>query len=158
MRLLACLVLILLLAFPARAQRFDALPKRAQDQIWAMIEACSRAGGRAGDPMRAVERVDLDADATPDVIFDEARFPCAGPRPGALCQAAGCSTYVTLSDHGRWRPALDVVGGYCIDRSADPPRFMTVQKQYLAGGGGYVLTVRYRFARGMAFQDGRGAC
>ncbi len=151
--------LLLLLAAPAQAAPgLDGLPKRVQDQLWEMIGACGARGGRAGDPLQAIERVDLDGDGTPDVVLDEARFPCRGVAAGALCPEAGCSTYVTLSDRGRWRPALDVVGGYCIDRAESPPRFMTVQKQYLADGGGYILNVRYRFSRGMAFQDGRGRC
>ncbi len=150
---------ILLLAAPAQAAPgLESLPKRVQDQAWELIQACNGARGRSGDPMLAIERVDLDGDGTPDVILDEARFPCAGIAPGALCPKVGCSTYVVLSDRGRWRPALDVVGGYCIDRAESPPRFMTVQKQYLAEGGGYILNVRYRFTRGMAFQDGRGRC
>jgi hypothetical protein len=43
-----------------------------------MIRACNAAGGRTGDPMLAIEAVELDGDGTPDLIFDEARFPCAG--------------------------------------------------------------------------------
>ncbi|KAA2235381.1 hypothetical protein [Salinarimonas soli] len=153
------LILLLLAASPAlAAPALDGLPKRVQDDLWEMIRACNAAGGRPGDPMRALEAVDLDGDGTPDLVLDEARFPCAGLKAGALCPSVGCSTYVTLSDRGRWRPALDVVGGYCIDRAETPARFMTVQKQYLADGGGYILNVRYRFRNGMAFQDGRGRC
>ncbi|HYF53644.1 MAG TPA: hypothetical protein VEA41_05255 [Salinarimonas sp.] len=150
---------VLLLAAPAlAAPGLESVPKRVQDGVWALIQACNAGGGRPGDPMQAIERVDLDGDGADDVILDEARFPCRGLKPGALCPEVGCSTYLTLSDRGRWRPALDVVGGYCLDRSASPPRFMTVQRQYLADGGGYILNVRYRFRNGMAFQDGRGQC
>jgi hypothetical protein len=152
-------ILLLLVAQPAAAASgIDGLPKRVQGQVWDMIRACNAAGGRPGDPMLAIEAVELDGDGTPDLVLDEARFPCAGSKPGALCPGIGCSTYVTLSDRGRWRAALDVVGGYCIDRTTAPFRFMTVQRQYLADGGGYILNVRYRFSRGMAFQDGRGRC
>jgi hypothetical protein len=149
---------LLLAASAQAAPSLDGLPKRVQDQVWKMIRACNAAGGRTGDPMLAIEAVELDGDGTPDLVFDEARFPCTGLRPGALCPEFGCSTYVALSDRGRWRAALDVVGGYCIDRTGTQPRFMTVQRQYLADGSSYILNVRYGFRRGMAFQDGRGRC
>ena len=108
--------------------------------------------------MRALEWVDLDGDRMPDIVLDEGRFPCRGVEPEAHCPEVGCSTYVVLSDRGRWRPVLDVVGSYCLDGNATPPRFLTVQKQYLTGGGSYVMNVLYRIDRGMAFQDGQGKC
>lgn len=155
--LLALAAAGLLHAGPAAA-RFESLPPRMQEQVLDLSEACRRAGGRAGNPIQAVEALDLDGDALPDFILDESRFPCRDAPPEAACPPIGCSTFVTLSAGGRWRAALDVVGSYCIDRTATPPRFVTAQRNYLTGGGGYTLHVRYRFARGMAFQDGRGTC
>ena len=136
---------------------FDTLPKRVQDQLWDLASVCNRAGGRPGDAMQAIEAVDLDGDGTPDLILDEARFPCRGVQPTALCSEVGCSTYLTLSNGGRWRPALDFVGGYCLDRSATPPRFLTIQQNFSTGGL-YTLNVLYRFRHGLAFQEGRGKC
>ena len=135
----------------------DTLPKRVQDDLWDLVRACNLSGGRPGDPMRAIETADLDGDGTPDLILDEARFPCRDVEPGAACRKIGCSTAITLSDHGRWRPALDFVGGYCLDRAAAPPKFMTIQQNFSASGS-YTLNVRYVFKRGMAFQEGRGKC
>ena len=146
-------------AVPAAAAKatLDTLPKRVQGQLWELAALCNQAGGRAGDPVQAVEAVDLDGDGTPDLILDEARFPCRGVTPGAVCSDVGCSTYLILSHGGRWRPALDFVGGYCLDRSASPPRFLTVQQNFSMSGL-YTLNVRYRFRNGLAFQEGRGTC
>jgi hypothetical protein len=136
---------------------FEALPKRLQDQLWDLASLCNRAGGRPGDTLQAIEAVDLDGDGTPDLILDEARFPCRGVKPAAVCSEVGCSTYLTLSNGGRWRPALDFVGGYCLDRTASPPRFLTIQQNFSTSGL-YTLNVRYRFRHGLAFQEGRGHC
>jgi hypothetical protein len=144
-------------AMAAAPPGFEALPKRVQDQLWDLATICNRVGGRPGDAMQSIEAVDLDGDATPDLILDEARFPCRGVAPAAVCPEIGCSTYLTLSNGGRWRPALDFVGGYCLDRSATPPRFLTVQQNFSTSGL-YTLNVRYRFRRGLAFQEGRGKC
>ena len=105
-----------------------------------------------------METVDLDGDGALDLVLDEGRLPCQGVRPGAFCPEVGCSIDVTLNDGGRWRPALDVVGGYCLDRTADPPHLITIQEQFVAGQRSYTLNVRYSFSRGMALQSGRGRC
>src|ERR687886_394036 len=83
----------------------DNLPKRVQDDLWDLQRACNRVGGRPGDPMQAIETADLDGDGTPDVILNEGRFPCRDVEPEAACPKIGCSTAITLSNHGRWRPA-----------------------------------------------------
>jgi hypothetical protein len=136
----------------------DAMPKIVQTYVWDLHRACSQLGGRPGDVMQAIETADLDGDGAADVIFDEARFPCRDVRARVVCPEIGCSTFVALSDHGRWRLALDVVGGYCLDRTSAPPKFMTVQQNFTAGGAHATLNVRYVFRRGMAFQEGRGKC
>ncbi|HEX2725925.1 MAG TPA: hypothetical protein VHN20_08920 [Beijerinckiaceae bacterium] len=159
----ALLPIVSLLAAPTLAAAagakatLDTLPKRVQDQLWELAGECNRAGGRPGDPTQAVEAADLDGDGTPDLILDEARFPCRGVKPGAVCSEVGCSTYLILSHGGRWRPALDFVGSYCLDRSVSPARFLTVQQNF-ATSGLYTLNVRYRFRNGLAFQEGRGTC
>ena len=144
-------------AMAAPKPAFETLPKRVQEHLWELARVCNRAGGRPGDPMQAIEAVDLDGDRTADLILSEERFPCRDVEPVAVCPEIGCSTALTLSNGGRWRPALDFVGGYCLDRSATPPRFLTVQRNFSTSGV-YTLNVRYRFRHGMAFQEGRGTC
>ena len=146
------------LAPASAAGTIDALPQRVQTGLWDLQRACNWVGGRPGDATQAIESADLDGDGTPDLILDEARFPCRDVEPGAACPKIGCSTYVTLSDHGRWRPALDYVGGYCLEPASKPPKLLTIQKNYSVDGGLSVLHVRYVFKRGMAFQEGRGKC
>jgi hypothetical protein len=146
------------LSTPALAlYRVEALPKPLQDRIWEMHSACLQTGGKTGEPMKAVEVLDLDGDELPDVIFDESRFPCLGIQ-GLLCPANGCSTYIHLNRGGRWIMAFDILGSYCLDRSQTPPQFITIQKNFLSSGDSYSLNVRYRFEKGMAFQQGRGRC
>lgn len=140
------------------AGTIDALPKGVQNDLWDLQRACNQVGGRPGDAMQAIAGADLDGDGTPDLILDEARFPCRGVEPGAACPKIGCSTYITLSDHGRWRPALDFVGGYCLEPASNPPKLLTIQKNYSVEGGLSLLHVRYVFKRGLAFQEGRGKC
>lgn len=157
----ACLT-IALLAAPAggisAASFNERLPQPIQKHLWELIEACGAVGGRAGEPTEAVEALDLDGDGARDFILDQGRFPCRDVPPGAICNEVGCSTYVLLAWGERWRLAFDVVGGYCIDAASDPPRLVTIQKNHVVGGGAYMLNVRYRFAKGMAFQEGRGRC
>jgi hypothetical protein len=158
-RLFALAVLLAAALSPASAaMRFDDLPERVRTDLFTLAQACSIIGGRPGDSMEAIAFFDLDENGELDIILDEGRFPCAGVRPDAHCREVGCSTYVTLSMRGSWRPAFDVVGSYCIDRTDDPPRFVTIQRNYHVDGTITVLNVRYRFRRGMAFQEGRGAC
>lgn len=146
-----------LLAPEAARASFDALPPLAQTPVLEMVEACTQAGGQPGDPMMAIERVDLDDDGTPDVILDENRFDCRG-RSFRHCQAFGCQTTIFLSDRGRWRPSLTITGSYCLEYGRTPTRFVTIQRNFDVGGGMSILNVRYRFRRGMYFQDGRGSC
>jgi hypothetical protein len=154
------LSLLALVAFaPAgRAMTFESLPPVLQKHLFDLAQACSRAGGRAGDAMKAIEGFDFDDDGTPDIILDEGRYPCRGAEPEAHCAPVGCYTIVTLSQGGRWKQAFDLVGSYCIDRDADPPRLVTIQRNFLTSGESTVLSVRYRFKKGMAFQEGRGRC
>jgi hypothetical protein len=158
-RLLLAVVFLAAAILPSQANmRFEELSERVKNQLVEMSRICTLVGGRPGDPLRAIEFFDLDDDGTPDIIYDESRLACAGVAPGAWCDAIGCRTYVTLSQRGSWRPAFDVVGSYCIDHSNAPPRFVTIQRNYSVDGTMTILNVRYRFRRGMAFQDGRGTC
>ncbi len=146
-------------AAPASAaMRFDDLPERTRTDLFDLSRVCSVIGGRPGDAMASIEFFDFDEDGTPDIIFDEGRFPCAGVRREAWCPPIGCSTFVTLSQRGRWRPAFDVVGSYCIDRESRPARFVTIQRTFTPDGKPSVFNVRYRFRKGMAFQEGLGTC
>jgi hypothetical protein len=142
----------------AQASLLNQLPEQARKQLWTLIETCNRIEGRVGDPMQAVETADLDGDRVADIVVDESKFPCSGLPEAALCADIGCSTYVYLSNKGRWVLAFDVVGSYCIDRTKTPPQFLTRQRSFLADGTGFELNVRYRFTKGMAFQEGRGSC
>ncbi len=54
---------------------FEALPKRVRDNLWELQRACNLVGGRPGDPMQAVEAVDLDGDGYDEVL-------CTGKGPG----------------------------------------------------------------------------
>lgn len=149
---------LLLPALPAPAlASFNDLPEIAQRQALSMVEACTRARGTPTDPMRAIERVDLDGDGVPDVIVDENRFECRG-QPWMHCDPIGCRTTVFLSNRGRWRLSFDVIGSYCIERDRDPPRFVTIQRNFLADGTQSILNARYRFQGGRYFPDGRGQC
>jgi hypothetical protein len=138
--------------------KLDDMPARIQKQLWDLLQSCQLAGGVPQNPMKAVELANLDDDNVPDVILDEARFPCTGVEERALCAEAGCSTYVMLSDKGRWRAALDIIGSYCLDRSIEPAKFYTMQKQFLVNGSSYIINIPYRFTRGMAFQEKRADC
>jgi hypothetical protein len=159
-RLVTLFLLLALVVPPAPASalyRVEGLPKPLRDLVWTMTSACISSGGRAGDAMKAVEAIDLDEDALPDLIFDESAFPCSGLN-APLCPQIGCSTYVYLNRKGEWKMVFDVVGSYCLDRTRTPPQFLTIQNNYLTDGGSYALNVKYRFTKGMAFQEGRGSC
>lgn len=137
---------------------FNDLPELVRNELFHYSSVCTSIGGRPGDPMAAIERVDLDGDDAPDIILDAGGFACAGVVPQAHCPEVGCSTSVFLSHGGSWRPAFDVVGSYCIDRTTTPATFVTIQRNFLADGSMTILNVRYRFSKGMAFQEGRGVC
>ncbi len=137
---------------------FNDLPEIVRDELFFLTRVCNSVGGRPGDPMAAIERVDLDGDGSSDIILDAGRFICAGVVPEAHCPEVGCSTSVYLSHRGSWRPAFDIVGSYCIDRTTAPATFVTIQRNFHADGSMTILNVRYRFSRGMAFQEGRGSC
>lgn len=156
--LLACLVLSLVaLAAPAQA-RLDALPEMVQRRALAMVDACQRAGGSPGDPMMAIERVDLTGNGRPDLVLDENRFDCHG-RQSMHCAPIGCETFVFVDQRWTgWKQILSVVGSYCIEYGERPPRFVTIQRNFTFDGGSEILNVRYRFTRGMYLQDGRGSC
>lgn len=154
----ALALLAALLAPEAARASFDALPPIVQARALAMVEACREAGGQPGDPMAAIERVDLEGDGRPDAILDQNRFDCHG-RQSMHCPQIGCETFVFLDRRwGGWTQALSLVGSYCIEYSQRPPRFVTIQRNFDFDGGSNMLNVRYRFRRGMYFQDGRGAC
>jgi len=140
------------------AAHFNDLPEIVRDELFYLTRVCTAVGGRPGDPMTAIERVDLDGDDIPDIILDAGRFTCAGVVPEAHCPEVGCSTSVFLSHRGSWRPAFDVVGSHCIDRTTTPATFVTIQRNFIADGSMTILNVRYRFSKGMAFQEGRGSC
>ena len=152
----ATLLAALAAPMPAAAS-FNDLPDIARRQALAMVEACTMARGTPTDPMTAIERVDLDGDGVPDVIVDENRFDCRG-RPSMHCDPIGCRTTVFLSNRGRWRLSFDVIGSYCIEHDRTPPRFVTIQRNFLADGSQGILNARYRFERGLYFPDGRGRC
>lgn len=137
---------------------FNDLPERIRSQLFDLSRRCSLLGGAPGDVMDAVAFADFDADGMPDIILDENRFVCSGLRPGAVCPPLGCSTYVTLSQRGRWRPGFEVVGSYCIDFDRSPPELITIQRNFLADGSMTIINIRYRFRRGMAFQRGLDTC
>lgn len=153
------LALLAALTAPQAARAsFSGLPPVVQDKALAMVEACQRAGGFPGDPMMAIERVDLEDDGRLDVILDQNRFDCRGAQ-SMHCPAIGCETFVFLNRRwGGWKQALSLVGSYCIEYGARPPRFVSIQRNYSFNGGSEILNVRYRFRRGMYFQDGRGSC
>lgn len=140
------------------AANFNDLPELVRDELFYYSSVCTSVGGRPGDPMAAIEVVDLDGDGAPDIVLDAGRLACTGIVPQAHCPEVGCSTSIFLSDSGKWRPAFDIVGSYCIDRTTTPSSFVTVQRNFLADGTMTILNVRYRFSKGMAFQDGRGVC
>lgn len=155
---LAPIVLCAALLVPAGARAdFADLPDMAKARALRMVEACTAAGGRPTDPMRAIERVDLDADGTPDVVLDENRFDCRD-RPSLHCDPIGCETVVFLSHGGRWKLGFDVIGSYCIERDRDPARFVTIQRNFIADGRVTIINVRYRFRNGLYYQDGQGSC
>ncbi len=162
--ILSCLTVMLVMSFagPAAASPdrlgFDDLPERIRSQLFDLSRRCSLLGGTPGDVMDAVGFADFDADGMPDVIVDENRFICQGLRPGAVCPPTGCSTYVTLSQRGRWRPGFEVVGSYCIDFDVSPPELITIQRNFRADGSMTIINIRYRFRRGMAFQRGLDTC
>jgi hypothetical protein len=154
----ALALLAALLAPDAARASFDDLPAIVQAKALAMMDACRRAGGQPGNPIAAIERVDLEDDGRPDLVLDENRFDCRG-RQSMHCARIGCETFVFL--HRRWsgwRQALSLVGSYCIEYGERPPRFVTIQRNFDFNGGSDILNVRYRFRRGMYFQDGRGTC
>lgn len=146
------------LAAAATPLGFNDLPERIRNQLFDMSRRCSLMGGTPGDVMDSVAFADFDADGMPDIILDENRFVCGGLRPGAVCPPLGCSTYVTLSQNGRWRPGFEVVGSYCIDFDRSPPELITIQRNFLADGSMTIINIRYRFRRGMAFQRGLDTC
>ncbi|WP_029030143.1 hypothetical protein [Salinarimonas rosea] len=153
----ALLVAVLLTARPAEA-RLDELPDLVQSRATAMVEACRAAGGRPGDPMMAIERIDLTGNGRPDAILDQNRFDCHG-RQSMHCAPAGCETFVFVDRRWiGWKQILSVVGSYCIEYGQRPPRFVTIQRNHSFDGGSEILNVRYRFTRGVYFQDGRGRC
>jgi hypothetical protein len=140
------------------AANFNDLPEIVRDELFYLTRICNSIGGRPGNPMTAIEEIDLDGDAILDIILDAARFTCAGVAPAAHCPDVGCSTSVFLSHRGNWRPAFDIVGSYCIDRTTTPATFVTIQRNFIADRSMTILNVRYRFSKGMAFQEGRGSC
>ena len=142
----------------AAASNFNDLPQLARDELFYLSQVCNAAGGRPGDPMAAIGLHDLDEDGTPDIILDAGRFPCAGVLEASHCPEVGCSTTVYLSHGGNWRPAFDTVGSYCIDSTSKPPRLVTIQRNFLVDGTVTTLNARFRFSKGMAFQEGRGSC
>ncbi|MCG6122302.1 MAG: hypothetical protein MEP57_06305 [Microvirga sp.] len=137
---------------------YDDLPHRVREQLREIEASCAIIGGRPGDPMEAIAFHDFDADGMPDIVFDQNRFRCGGFREGEFCPEIGCYTYVTLSRNGRWTPAFEVVGSYCVEVDAQPPRFVTIQRNFTADGATSFIRVRYRFQNGLAIQDGRGSC
>lgn len=137
---------------------FNDLPERIRNQLFDLSQRCSLSGGSPGDPMDAVAFADFDRDGMPDIVLDENRFVCEGLRRGAVCRQPGCRTYVTLSQDGRWRPAFDVTGSYCIDFDRSPPDLITIQRNFLADGSVNIINIRYEFRRGMAFQRGLDTC
>lgn len=137
---------------------YDDLPHRVREQLREIEMACLSIGGRPGDPMETIGFYDFDADGMPDIVFDQNRYRCAGFREGEFCPEIGCYTYVTLSRNGRWTPAFEVVGSYCVETDVTPPRFVTIQRNFTADGGSSLIRVRYRFRNGLAIQDGRGSC
>lgn len=142
---------------PAHA-RLDDLPTPIRERALAMVEACRRAGGVPGDPMMAVERVDLTGNGRADAILDQNRFACRG-RPSMHCPQIGCETFVFLNRRWTgWKQVLSLVGSYCIEYGERPPRFVTIQRNFSFDGDSEILNVRYRFTRGIYFQDGRGTC
>ncbi|WP_372425746.1 hypothetical protein [Salinarimonas chemoclinalis] len=152
--LLAC---ALLSAGPAEA-RLESLPDLIQTKALQMVDACRRAGGNPGDPMMAIERIDLTGNGRPDAILDENRFDCHG-RQSMHCPQVGCETFVFVNRRWLgWKQILSVVGSYCIEYGQRPPRFVTIQRNHSFDGGSEILNVRYRFNRGVYFQDGRGRC
>lgn len=151
------LLAALLAPDPARAS-FEDLPPIVQNKALAMVEACRRAGGEPGNPMAAIERVDLEDDGRPDVVLDQNRFDCRG-RQAMHCPPIGCETFVFLNKRwSGWKLVLSLVGSYCIEYGRRPPQFVTIQRNFDFNGGSDILNVRYRFRRGMYFQDGRGSC
>jgi hypothetical protein len=145
-------------SMPRAAANFNDLPEIVRDEILYLTRICNSIGGRPGDPMAAIEEIDLDGDGIPDIILDAGRFICSGVAPEAHCPDVGCSTSVFLSHRGNWRPVFDIVGSYCIDRTTQPATFVTIQRNFIANGSMTILNVRYRFSKGMAFQKGRGSC
>ncbi|MGP9819665.1 hypothetical protein ACTZWW_06595 [Salinarimonas sp. NSM] len=157
--LLALLLLLapLLASRPAEA-RLDDLPDLIQARALAMMEACRAAGGSPGDPMSAIERLDLTGNGRPDAILDENRFDCRG-RQSMHCAPIGCETFVFVNQRWTgWKQILSLVGSYCIEYGQRPPRFVTIQRNHSFDGGSEILNVRYRFTRGVYLQDGRGSC
>lgn len=142
----------------ASVMRYEDLPPVSREKLRALEIACLALGGRPGDPMDTIAFHDFDADGMPDIVFDQNRYRCGGFRGGEFCPEIGCYTYVTLSRNGRWTPVFEVVGSYCVETEADPPRFVTIQRNYTADGGAHFIKVRYRFRNGMPIQDGRGSC
>ena len=158
-RLVSAALFLVASLFPFGASaNFNDLPQLVRDELFYLSRMCTAVGGRSGDPMAAVAFVDFDQDGTPDIILDAGRFPCAGVREAAHCPEVGCSTSVYLSHRGSWRPAFSNVGSYCLDLAASPPRLVTIQRNFLVDGTVTILNVRFRFSRGMAFQEGRGSC
>jgi|GEM_PF-1341238 len=145
-------------AFATTPLAFNDLPERIRDHLFDLSRRCSLMGGTPGDVMDAVDFADFDDDGMPDIIVDENRFVCSGLRPGAVCPPLGCSTYVTLSQNGRWRPGFEVVGSYCLDFDRSPPELITIQRNFLADGSMKIMNIRYRFRKGMAFQRGLDTC
>lgn len=158
-RLAPVAVLFAALLFPLGTKaNFNDLPQLVRDELFYLSRLCNAVGGAPGDPMAAIEFVDFDRDGEPDIILDASRLPCAGVRESANCPEVGCATSVYLSHRGDWRPAFDNVGSYCIDHTSNPPRLVTIQRNFLVDGTVTVLNVRVRFSKGMAFQEGRGSC
>lgn len=161
----ATALLTLALAFPAVAggataavMGYEDLPFRVREQLREIEASCLVIGGRPGDPMETIAFHDFDDDGMPDIVFDQNRYRCGGFREGEFCPEIGCYTYVTLSRNGRWTPAFEVVGSYCVETDVSPPRFATIQRIFTADGGSSLIRVRYKFRNGLAIQDGRGSC
>lgn len=156
LRTMLVLTATLLAPSLARATIAD-LPDLPRSAVETMVGHCVAAGGRPGNAAMAIERIDLDGDGTPDVILDENRLECRD-RPFAHCQEFGCQTSIFLSHRGSWKPSLIVTGSYCIEYGRSPPSFVTIQRNFNIDGAMQIVNVRYRFRRGLYFQDGRGVC